>query len=236
MKIKNRLAYTLIELLVSMGIFAVMMLLLLNFFSRYQDFVSVSSTRNELLSDSAVFMSQIEKDIKSAYTHVRVKYDGEVAPVIPINVSADSLRLVSRSRFDPSTHKNDIDSGQGGLSEIHYWLDDDKIKRVAKDLNNDDLADTTYDGATETSETILRGVVSLNFKVFVTREAFLSNNPSTSLGDFYLQEIQSVTVPKPIYGVLVTVTLKDPNPNVDPTSDRAKLIKRDIKSFITVQP
>jgi type II secretory pathway pseudopilin PulG len=44
--------YTLIELLISMGIFAMMMLLLLNFFSKYQDFVYRAGLRNDRVADT----------------------------------------------------------------------------------------------------------------------------------------------------------------------------------------
>ena len=132
MKRKLRQAYTLIELLISMGIFAVMMLLLLNFFSKYQDFVSISSTRNELLSDTSVFMSQIEKDLKSAYTHVKLDSSGLTTGVIPLNVTARSLKFLSRCRYNASSDGTDIDSGQGGLAEI--WLITPLKQQLAKRL------------------------------------------------------------------------------------------------------
>jgi type II secretory pathway pseudopilin PulG len=197
--------YTLIELLISMGIFAVMMLLLLNFFSKYQDFTYRAGLRNERNADVQTFFSQIERDLKGIYG---LNQDtGGLSP--GANLTAPNLIFYSRAKY------NDVNnSGIGGLARIKYGFASEKITRVAESANSTLKSALDVGTGPSGGDDILTGVSSCTFQGFSSKLKFRGDSLNAPNAD-------AAGVATSLYAVLITVTVQDTNTNMNST-ERAK--------------
>ena len=238
---RHRTKYTLIELLISMGIFAVMMLLLLNFFSKYQDFTYRASCRNDIIADHATFFAQLDRDIKSAITAIdsgdpRIAHDITTMSNMPFSISTtgDTLTLFVKSKVLTTTTA-DTSNGSGSIGKVVYSLNGRIINRVFTDYTPA-LIDGSGPGATSPEEIIKCVKASkLNFYIYETRESFVRSSPSlyTPLrsGTFYKQIPFGITGLNSIYAILVTTEAYDPNPSAPEIRS-----KTDFKKLIIVNP
>ncbi len=206
----KKIRYTLIELLISMGIFAVMMLLLLNFFSKYQDFTFRAGLRNDLLADANTFFAIIERDLKGVYINEDLDSDGLSNPAntIAIKNSDASLSFASSSFYSSVAGSNsDVgriagNSGIGGLTSINYDLTDTKIVRKWKNaipLGKDDLITLPSD---EVTDDVISGVKTITYTFYKTKTDFTAG--TTSGASPFTK----------IYAILITLTLQDSNTNI----------------------
>jgi type II secretory pathway pseudopilin PulG len=202
--------YTLIELLISMGIFAVMMLLLLNFFSRYQDFTYRAGLRNERIADVQTFFAQIERDLKCIYG---LRADaGGLTP--GIKLTSESILFYSRS-----TLKDEESNGIGGLAKLQYQKVGSNIYRDFTQMTDGTLADLASSLTPKiinpssidplTTKKIISGVrPGFTVSYYSKKDEFLSGTPPTSLPTGAITEI---------YALRISIDLEDPNPSMSQT-------------------
>ena len=202
----KRKKYTLIELLISMGIFAVMMLLLLNFFSKYQDFTYRAGLRNERNADVQTFFAQIERDLKGIYG-----LNQDTGGLTPgANLTDTSLIFYSRVKYNDATGS----SGIGGLAKINYAYDAGKIYRRVQDATSTAKAALEVSTPVSGGDEILTGVqpdpAPIVFKGFSTKQLLLDGADPDVTG-----------VAPSLYAILITVTVEDPNTGMSAT-EKAK--------------
>ena len=202
--------YTLIELLISMGIFAVMMLLLLNFFSKYQDFTYRASLRNDLAANGQSLFAQMERDLKGFYYNISYDATGVSDPSKSacIVVGAHEVRFPSRTKYssDVSTTSPVQSSGVGGLAYYKYSIVGEKLSRSWLNLISKTKSELEGLSATEPSsytatDPFLSGIKvdSFNIRVYPTKASFLIDS-----------DAGTGTYPS-VYAVLVELTLRDTN-------------------------
>lgn len=250
---RHKTKYTLIELLISLGIFAVMMLLLLNFFSKYQDFTYRASCRNDIVADHATFFAQLDRDIKSAITAINsaslVTHDFRTSHDITmlgnttfsISTTGDTLTLFVKSKVltkSDGTMFSDGSNGSGSIGKVKYSLTDRTIIRDFTDYTPAKIDGSSPSGTTS-SEKIIQCVKAskLKFYIYETRESFVRSSPPTytplTTGTFYKQIPVGITGLNSIYAILVTTEAYDPNPNTSVPEIRSKT---DFKKLIIVNP
>jgi len=206
----KKIRYTLIELLISMGIFAVMMLLLLNFFSKYQDFTFRAGLRNDLLADANTFFAIIERDLKGVYINEDLDSQGISTPASTVAVknSGSSLSFASSSFYsslagsDTDTGRIAGNSGIGGLTSITYDLTGTKITRKWKNAIPLDRDTVALLPSNEVTDNVISGVKTLTFTFYKTKTDFTAGTAS------------GVSPFTKIYAILITVTLQDNNTNI----------------------
>lgn len=227
--------YTLIELLISMGIFAVMMLLLLNFFSKYQDFTYMASARNDALSTANTLFAQLEKDLRSSVTYTRLKPNGgdDMTTSLPIKVGSNDITFASHCQLSgtSTTTRTTSDTGSGGLAYLKYSkTGSNTVTRGFMDIVgntfNLSTATPTFASTLSPDDIVAEGVTNLTFTAFKDRASFLSGSGTT--GDFYFDPASGKN---PIYAILCTVSIKDPNPAAN-----AQKTVRDLQKIILLTP
>jgi type II secretory pathway pseudopilin PulG len=221
--------YTLIELLISMGIFAVMMLLLLNFFSKYQDFTYMASARNDALSTANTLFAQLEKDLRSSVTYTKLKPNGgdALASSLDINVSANEITFASHCRLSGTT--TSTDTGSGGLALLKYFIpaDETNVKRGFKDIIGEDLSTVKPSFSGDLGDYVAEGVTKLSFVAYETKTDFLNGTASVNNSFYYNAPASKY----PIYAIMCTISIKDPNPSANPLKT-----VRDLQKIILLTP
>lgn len=199
----KRNKYTLIELLISMGIFAVMMLLLLNFFSKYQDFTYRAGLRNERNADAQTLFAQMEKDLKG----ISILQDSG-GVTIGAKIDSTALNFYSRSALGDENN-----TGIGGLAHLEYTFSasDKVIYRTTIAASSSTKADLGASlpaiPALSRDNIILSGVKSLTLSYYPTKNLFRSGTSSPS----------SSALVTSVYAILITVTVVDANSGMSDT-------------------
>ena len=204
--------YTLIELLISMGIFAMMMLLLLNFFSKYQDFVYRAGLRNDRVADTQALFAQVERDLKSVL--IISAADAQDSQGLSVGVSPESTSgvVTGLSLYTRSVFKSEQETGLGGLTRLKYQFEPDaatpgagKINRYPVSATGKTIAELNAgDPAfTSTKDTVIAGVNAFTMTFYMSKSDFLNGISAVPAANS-----------TGIYAVFLKLTVQDPNPDI----------------------
>jgi hypothetical protein len=165
--------YTLIELLVAMGIFAFMMLLLMNFFSISTDLLGRETNRAVSHYESSVFLSFLKtdlKDIQIASGHIAYKNGGYGSDGTNANkIDSQTEQGTAALRFFTNGYDN---SGVKTSILVSYVYDSATytIKRYAAPSSTvsdfETLEDSLSSGYSTYGSTILDGVEDFQLAIY----------------------------------------------------------------------
>lgn len=209
----RKIRYTLIELLISMGIFAMMMLLLLNFFSKYQDFVYRAGLRNDRIADTQALFAQVERDLKSVL--IISAADAQDAQGLSVGVSPESTNSVvtGLSFYSRSNFKSEQETGLGGLTHLKYQFVADagttpvvgRIKRFSVAATNKSVAQLNAGDPAFSlpPDDVIAGVNAFALTFYMSKSDFLNGISAVPAANS-----------TGIYAVFLKLTVQDPNSDV----------------------